>query len=165
MADERGLTVYAILTGPLVASAENAETAREGGAPQAVLAEIKHLEAAISDKVNQLAGITAKPPTELDLRRLKKAAHERIARFKDLLYSDVPLARQALRKLLLEPITFAPQGEKGFVISGKLSAGPIFSVGLAVASPWGFELNSGPVLVVSYGTLPRRAKRRVLARV
>jgi len=44
---------------------------------------------------------------------LKRKLRERIGRFKDLIYSDGPLARQALRKLLKELIRFIPTRQEG----------------------------------------------------
>jgi len=39
---------------------------------------------------------------------LRQELRVRMARFKDLVYSDVPKSRQALRKLLYEPIRYIP---------------------------------------------------------
>ncbi len=114
----------------------------QGSAPASVLAEIRRLEAAIADRQARLSGLTAEIPSELALQRLKKAAYTHMGEFKDLIYSDVPLARQALRKLLPEPIRFVPQmieGKRGFMLYGETKAGAIFSACPTGASPRGFE--------------------------
>lgn len=86
-------------------------------------------------------------PTELsefDERRLRKACQEQMGRFKDLIYSNVPLARQALRKLLAGPIYFAPvvrleDRRRTFHFEGNVDAGPLLDRTLTtLASPRGF---------------------------
>jgi hypothetical protein len=106
-----------------------------GQAPQAVLAEISRLEGAIAAAEAELAGLSAALPSELDLRRFRKRAYEVVGRFKDLLLSDIPLARQALRKLLPEPIQFAPQEGRGLLMAAKLDPGGAFALCLGDKTP------------------------------
>ena len=107
-----------------------------GDAPQTIVAEIRRLEDELTAKRAQVERFGAEAPSEMDLKRLKRAAYERLGRFKDLVYADVPLARQALRKLLAGHIVCTPEGR----MRGETMVGPLFGpIDLAVASPRGFE--------------------------
>jgi hypothetical protein len=48
-------------------------------------------------------------PTELEIARLKRAARAHAERFDELLAGDIPISRQALRKLLHGRIQFLPE--------------------------------------------------------
>ena len=77
----------------------------------------------------------AEVPTELDLKRLRRATSV-WSDLGKLVYADVPLARQALRKRPAGPIECHPDGK----LRGGTKVGPLFAaVDLAVASPRGFE--------------------------
>ena len=115
----------------------------DGKAPEAILAEIKRRE----DRLRELErerdtlqqGLPAHTPA--DIRRM---CGERLARFKDLLLGDVPVARQALRKLLPEPSTVRPalvEGRRTLRFEGVTTLGPLFDPGVykGLASPRGFQ--------------------------
>ena len=61
----------------------------------------------------------------------------------DLIYADVPVARQALRKLLAEPMRFSPVtrgGRKTLTFEGSIKVGTLVDpVYIGVASPRGVE--------------------------
>ena len=87
-------------------------------------------------------------PAEMDTTRLRKALTAKMGRFKVLVYGDVPVARQALRKLLAEPIQFTPvmrDGRKTYSFEGKTRLGMLLEPGyIELASPRGFEPRSPP---------------------
>src|SRR4051812_16820878 len=74
---------------------------------------------------------------------------ERLKRFEDLLLGDVPVARQALRKLLPEPLRIAPVvvgGRRTLSFEGETVLGPLFEPATGaslqgLASPRGHVLN------------------------
>ena len=116
----------------------------EGKAPESVLQQIQQREDRIKRLTEELGEAQLEQPNELDLRRVKKALAERIGFFKDLIYSDVPKARQAIRKLLNGPITCNPViydgSRKGYAFEGKTNLGLLVSPGyIEVASPRGVE--------------------------
>ncbi|MEW8051322.1 MAG: recombinase family protein [Candidatus Thiodiazotropha sp.] len=115
-----------------------------GKAPEAVLEQITQREERIKQVEMELGQLdTANTGNELDRKRLRNALEDRIGRFKGLVYSDVPLARQALRKLLVEPIEFRPvvlNGRKTYSFEGKTRIGALLDPGyIAMASPRGVE--------------------------
>jgi hypothetical protein len=85
-------------------------------------------------------------PAELGVRRLKKTPIEPMARFRELVRSDLPLARQALRRLPPEPVEFVPTGY-GIELRGKVGPGDLFPACLGVASPRGFEPYAGDLVL------------------
>ena len=54
----------------------------------------------LAAKRRELQDFTVQEPSGLELGRLRKDLSVRLAHFDDLLHADVPIARQALRKLL-----------------------------------------------------------------
>lgn len=72
----------------------------DGEAPASVLGAIREIEQSIKAKRAELARLTIAKPSELDARRMKKQLRERAEEFENLMRSDVPVARQALRELL-----------------------------------------------------------------
>lgn len=115
-----------------------------GKAPDAILEQITQREERIKHLDTELERLgTAGTGNELDHIRLRKALEGRIGRFKELVCSDVPLARQALRKLLVEPIEFRPvvlNGRKTYSFEGKTRIGALLDPGyIAMASPRGVE--------------------------
>jgi hypothetical protein len=79
-----------------------------------------------------------------DHERLHKAASAKLGRFRDLIRGDIPVARQALRKLLAEPMRFEPvvaEGRKTYKITGKTKVGALLDPNyIAMASPRGRHL-------------------------
>ncbi len=112
------------------------DLAAEGKAPASVLSRIKEHEARIAHMERERAAMDTREPTELDLRRLRKDLAARMGSFKDLIFSDVPLARQALRKLLRDragnfaPLLFVPvvrDGRKTYDVRGSVNLNPLFN--------------------------------------
>jgi hypothetical protein len=69
---------------------------------------------------------------------------DRLTRFRGLLLGDVPVARQAIRKLLPEPLKMSPAfvgGRRTLRFEGATTLGPLFDTGVykGLASPRGFE--------------------------
>ena len=115
----------------------------DGKAPDSVLEQISDRENRIKALEAELQQLQSEAPSELDMRRIRKGLRERISRFRDLIRTDIPVARQALRKLLAEPLVFSPvvvDGRKTLKFEGKTSAGVLIDSGdIEVASPRGFE--------------------------
>lgn len=111
--------------------------AASGRAPQSILEEIARRERCIETLSMQIARYQSTGTVdELELRRARRDAIQYAARFKNLLRADVPVARQALRKLLrnergeFAPLMFVPvvsEGRKTFTVSGTIGAGALFS--------------------------------------
>ena len=121
----------------------------DGNAPARVLAEIKGREARIEVLDHELGQWQAVPTDELDPKRLRKALAERIGKFRELMRSDAPIARQALRKLLLpKSLRFFPdvaEGRKTMRFEAKTTAGALLDPRyIEMASPRGFEPRSPP---------------------
>ncbi len=121
----------------------------EGKAPASVLGAIRELEQAIETKTTELGRLTMAQPSELDQRRMKKQLREQVGRFDELIHSDVPIARQALRKLMAGPIAFSPQvrdGRKGYELKWETKIGVLLCTPtyIGVASPRGFEPRLSP---------------------
>jgi hypothetical protein len=95
----------------------------QGKAPESVLLEIHNREQHIATLKDELA----RSPHRLqvkdgELERLKAAIIGRMGKFQELVYADVPLARQALRKLLSRPIKCTPvirNGKKDYQVRGE----------------------------------------------
>ena len=78
------------------------------GRPPLQLSKMRALEASVAEKERELGMLQTKVPTELEMAGSKRAFRERLDHFDVLLQSNVPLARQALRKLLDGRIHFIP---------------------------------------------------------
>ncbi|HSL70863.1 MAG TPA: hypothetical protein VK864_11520, partial [Longimicrobiales bacterium] len=76
----------------------------EGRAPESVLQRIREIEAEIAALEQRLADCHIKAPTASEHERVARAPRERQAQFDDLMHSDIPLARQVLRKFLEGPL-------------------------------------------------------------
>ena len=110
----------------------------DGRAPKSVLAEIEARERQIETLTAQAERYQLPAQVgELDLRRAHKQAREEIGRFAALMRADVPVARQALRKLLRDsdgnfsPLWFVPVGPRGawtsYEVRGSIAAVPLFN--------------------------------------
>ncbi len=116
-----------------------------GSVPKTITREIKTREQRLEAIEQELGVFRPVELSEFDERRMRKACKEQMGRFKDLIYSNVPLARQALRKLLAGPIYFAPvvrleDRRRTFHFEGNVDAGPLLDRTLTtLASPRGFE--------------------------
>lgn len=102
------------------------------------MAEIARRDHRIEQIERELARYRAPSVSELDLRRARKGAREMAGRFKDLLHGELPLARQAFRKLLrvedgnFTPLSFIPiirDGRKTYEVQGALFAAQLYKVG------------------------------------
>lgn len=109
-----------------------------GTAPVSVLAEIKRREARIAEIERELQRLKIEALSEADLRHLKAEFRERLGRFDELLRSDVPLARQALRKLIAGRIEFHPverDGERGYRLRWAIATRAVMEGNIGMASP------------------------------
>ncbi len=112
----------------------------EGNAPDSVLVEIRRREERLKEPERERAAFAVAPPawTPAQIRELCGAG---LRRFPELLRGDVPVARQALRKLLPEPLRVAPAtitGQRTLRFEGMTVLGPIFDPAhKALASPQG----------------------------
>ena len=114
----------------------------DGKAPGSVLTEIKRREQRLAEVDGELQTLRIETPPDGDLRRLKASFSERLARFDDLLLSDVPMARQALRKLIPGRIEFRPverDGKRGYDLRWSLATRALVEGNIGMASPRGFE--------------------------
>ncbi len=112
-----------------------------GNAPDSILQQITERESRISLLEAELVKYSA--PTdfsELDNKRLEKELSGRLSRFRELIYSDVPKARQAFRKLLNGSIVITPEPD-GYSVSGETRLGALLhpATSACMASPRGFE--------------------------
>src|SRR5258708_3541092 len=119
----------------------------EGRAPESVLAEIRRREERLEELEREQQALEQIPPS-LDVADVRRMCRERLGRFKDLLLGDVPVARQALRKLLPEPLGITPvtvDGRRTLSFEGVTTLGPLLDLALlppaykGLASPTGFE--------------------------
>ncbi len=116
----------------------------EGKAPKTLREEIAKREALIEILEKEQAELeVVAVPVEMDTARLRKALIAKMGRFKELVYGDVPVARQALRKLLAEPIQFTPvtrDGRKTYSFKGITRLGVLLEPGyIELASPRGAQ--------------------------
>jgi hypothetical protein len=74
----------------------------DGKAPDTVLAEVRRREERLA-QLEREQQLVSQPLPDLGPVDIRKLCGERLGRFQDLLLGDVPVARQALRKLLPEP--------------------------------------------------------------
>jgi len=115
-----------------------------GRTPERVLQEIADREQRIQALEQELSELQVQVPMEIDRKWLRKAASERLGRFSELIHADVPVAGQALRKLLAEPMRFEPvelDGKKTYRITGKTKVGALLAGDhIRLASPRGGHL-------------------------
>jgi DNA invertase Pin-like site-specific DNA recombinase len=112
----------------------------EGKAPERVLDEIKRRETRIAEIDHELQDFAIEEPSEFELRRLRTTFRERLGRYDELLRADVPVARQALRKLLAGRIEFLPDRAQGaYHLRWALVTRALVDGNIGVASPRGFE--------------------------
>ena len=102
----------------------------DGRGPVALVREIAKAEARIQEIETEVARLETAPNlTVLDLKRLEREVEAELARFADLLRGNVPRARQALKKLLVDRVTFTPirtkNGRQTYAFTGELSYGAL----------------------------------------
>ena len=102
----------------------------DGKGPAALVREIEKVEARVQDIDAELARMTAVPALDaLSLSQIEKAVAAHVGRFQALIKGDIPLARQALKKLLVNRIVFTPVELTGarrtYAFQGELSFGAV----------------------------------------
>jgi site-specific DNA recombinase len=100
----------------------------EGKALDTVVSAIKQREERLKEIEREQAALLDKLPV-LDAAEIRAKCGERISRFKELLDKDVPVARQALRKLLPQPLTISPamvDDRRTLRFEGVTTLGPLF---------------------------------------
>jgi hypothetical protein len=113
----------------------------DGKAPDVVLAEIKRREDRLKEVEREREAL-GQPLPQFGPAEVRKMCGERLGRFRGLLLEDVPVARQALRKLLAEPLKVFPavvEGRRTLRFEGSTTLGPLFDTGVykGLASPRG----------------------------
>jgi DNA invertase Pin-like site-specific DNA recombinase len=110
----------------------------EGKPPQSVLVEIKRREQRLEEIDRELKSLT-QAPRAIDLKEIRRLCEARLGKFQDLLRGNVPVARQALRKLLPEPLRMAPvtvDGRRTLGFEGRTVLGPLLApVHISLGSP------------------------------
>ena len=114
----------------------------DGEQPKTILAEIKRLETRLEEIKGEQQRLSEAVPV-MTAAQIRDKCGTQLKRFEELLLSDVPLARQALRRLLAEPLQIAPatvQGRRTLRFEGRTTLGPLLDpVYKGLASPRGFE--------------------------
>jgi len=116
-----------------------------GNAPKIILQEIKAKESKIEALKTEVARYTAPAQmSDLDFEKLERDLAGRLEKFTELINSDIPVARQALRKLFKKPLVLKPTADGGYILEGSTSLGALFPANINLASPRGFEPRSPP---------------------
>ena len=114
----------------------------DGTAPESVIREIRRREDRMKELDGKLATLRA-PLPDLSIGEVRAMCSARLERFRALLLGDVPVARQALRKLLLEPLRITPAmsgGRRTLAFEGRTTLGPLVDPTYkGMASRRGFE--------------------------
>ena len=106
------------------------EAIGEGQGPAALVEEIRRAEARVQEIEAELARRQAAPVLgTLDLTQLEQEVGEQLGRFAALLRGNIPRARQALKKLLVDRVDFSPvdsgTGRKTYRFRGELNYGAV----------------------------------------
>ena len=106
------------------------EAIGEGQGPAALVEEIRRAEARVQEIEAELARRQAAPVLgTLDLTTLEQDVGEQLGRFAALLRGNIPRARQALKKLLVDRVDFSPvdsgTGRKTYRFRGELNYGAV----------------------------------------
>lgn len=102
--------------------------------------KIKQANARVMEIDAELARLTAAPTLGvLELKRLEREIEGELARFADLLRGNVPRARQALKKLLVDRVEFTPVQERNgkgtYAFKGELHYGALLRGGISGIYP------------------------------
>jgi DNA invertase Pin-like site-specific DNA recombinase len=102
----------------------------DGQGPKALVQEIATAEARVAEIEMERTRLTAGPALDaLDVTRIERDVTAQLARFGRLLAGDVPRARQALKKLLVDRVAFRPVdaggGRQTYEFTGEFSYGAI----------------------------------------
>jgi site-specific DNA recombinase len=92
--------------------------------------KIREADARLKEIDGELARLTAAPSvSSLDLKAMEREIAAQLRRFADLLTGNVPRARQLLKKLLADRVTFRPvtlsNGSRTYSFRGELSYGAL----------------------------------------
>ena len=113
----------------------------DGKGPAALVQEIAKAEARVAEIEGELARLAAAPALgNLDLDRIERDIAGQLSRFGELLKGNVPRARQALKKLLVDRLVFTPTevngGRPTYAFRGELSYGAILrELSISVKKP------------------------------
>ena len=126
----------------------------DGEQPKTILGEIKRLESRLEEIRRDQQALSEALPVWTPAQ-IRDKCGERLRRFEELLLGDVPLARQALRRLLPEPLLISPatvQGRRTLRFEGSTTLGPLLDPTYkGLASPRGFESRSAIPQAVESG--------------
>jgi len=96
------------------------------GVPKIILQEIKDRESKTEALKVEVARYNAPAQmNEVDYEKLEKALESRLMRFEELIFSDVAIARQVLRKLFKKPLILKPEEGGGYSLEGETALGPL----------------------------------------
>ncbi len=106
------------------------EAIGDGQGPASLVQEIAKAEARVKEIERELVRLAAIPSLEaLGSAHVEDAVAEQLSRFTDLLRGNVPRARQALKKLLVDKVLFTPidigSSRQTYEFKGELSYGAI----------------------------------------
>ena len=109
----------------------------DGRGPAALVQEIARAEARIREIEAEAARLQAAPAlAAVDWGRLEGAVAMQLTRFGDLLQGNVPRARQALKKLLVDQVVFTPVADAGgrrtYAFRGELAYGAVLQEAVAL---------------------------------
>ena len=112
----------------------------DGRGPKSLVTEIEKAEARVAEIEAERVRLTAGPAlAACDLARLEAEAATHLRRFAALLKGEVPLARQLLKKLLVDRLTFTPvafaKGKRTYAFSGELTYGAVIRELISVKNP------------------------------
>ncbi len=112
----------------------------DGRGPRSLVAEIEKAEARVAEMEAELLRLTAGPAlAACDLARLEAEAAAHLRRFAALLKGEVPLARQLLKKLFVDRLTFTPvacgKGKRTYAFSGELTYRAVIRELISVKNP------------------------------
>lgn len=114
----------------------------DGKDPAVLVREIEKAEGRVREIQSELARLVAAPALgELDLERVEQDITDHVRRFRELISGNVPLARQALKKLLVDRLVFtlaeADNGRPIYAFRGERSYGAVIrELNISVKKPW-----------------------------
>jgi site-specific DNA recombinase len=121
---ERERTALTVRIGRMVAAIG------EGQGPAALVEEIATAEARVKEIEEDLGRLATLPALEaLDLAQMEDAVAAQLSRFAELIRGNIPRARQALKKLLVDAVDFTPvttlDGQQTYSFKGDLTYGAV----------------------------------------
>jgi len=125
----------------------------DGDAPARVAAEVKRRESRLQE-IEEEQKVARVPPTVTE-EQIRALCRDRLARYRELLHANTPVARQALRRLLPQPLRIRPvtvDGRNTLAFEGETVLGPLVEPlhvgtwrphGEPPASRYGVEIHFG----------------------